>query len=638
MTTPGVNKHYELIDLKGQEVFYEEVANVSFYNSHWQVITSISLADMSNSTEFVKFSIKQMEYLCNQFKLLNTTKLQEVCVMALQDASRYLSSIVAKEHELEQVFYGGSRRKREVVDGVGRMFKYLFGVMDDQDATNIKEKIEILEKDDEMTFNLLKQQISVVNSNYNKIKKPMMDLQNATNTIMEKTNSLIDKYNSLQYTVGRECLITDIQREVTSMSTTILYRILDLQQEQNTAISILNALRVHKLPPLVIKTQELRDLILKFPSTLNHYFKDPHHLNQLFEIDFFEGRKQILIRIKIPLVENTIFNLNKIYLLPTQQTPNDPSTLQVLQYNNEYLAGNKEEQKFILLSQSQVNQCKSVIINFNEEIYVCKQTSPTFLGSKHHCLILRFFNPFLDSANCTRKKLPNFNDKIVKLIHPDSWLFICQYARNFLLNCDKTVSKLTLSGTVILSFKDNCRLISREFDLPIAGKSVSGNLKIKPSELIMDYTYPIITKTNYTTKGHSDIPLLLSTYSTHNNELLETDKDLQSLQHNLTRTESERSKLHEKISSQHFTVSIISGVTFTIILLAITLFVCYFARYRSLMQNLASDLIKTNAKVSRADIPEVSTIESQLSDSNVDRLHVSPQLSTRFFRSVSIDK
>lgn len=134
------------------------------------------------------------------------------------EASHIIESIRVQEKQLEN-------------NVVGHFFKWALGTMDSDDEQDIKGKFLDLEQDGWTRKHLLKQQVSVMRSNFDTIAKPVQDI--IADEIRSRRAHFISELNQSFYDVKNETNKLIRESKLLSLLTSINTKLIGLKSQQN---------------------------------------------------------------------------------------------------------------------------------------------------------------------------------------------------------------------------------------------------------------------------------------------------------------------------------------------------------------------------------------------------------------------
>nr|XP_049702276.1 uncharacterized protein LOC126055742 [Helicoverpa armigera] len=182
---------------ENQAIYFDPIAKMQLIRHQW---TLVAYYDMSpyweGITAFKKYS-SYLEQSCNRMN--NTNK----CNMIVpQQSHEYTELQYYNQLLLTQHFIEHSRRRRGLINGIGYLANGLFGVLDERFAEQYAQDIELIKRNEAHLKNLWSNQTSVVESEYNLIKRMEKMVAMQHKVINKHLNSLDKALNTIQAEVN----------------------------------------------------------------------------------------------------------------------------------------------------------------------------------------------------------------------------------------------------------------------------------------------------------------------------------------------------------------------------------------------------------------------------------------------------
>lgn len=210
------------------------------------------------------------------------------------------------------------RRRRGLIDGVGYVANSLFGVLDERFADKYEKDISLIKANQKHLASLWKNQTSVVEAEFNLLKR--------TESIMDKHHKIINKrLNQLEnsinqaYMAYRNISLTTEFLSTAMMANNLLNNLQSIQQTLlDTITNIYNGkFNFHLLTPDQIRN-ELNIIAGQLPKDLslpveNYDFSDIYNLLQ---VRTRVTNSYIIFEIKIPLISRDVYEVLRPIPIP----------------------------------------------------------------------------------------------------------------------------------------------------------------------------------------------------------------------------------------------------------------------------------------------------------------------------------
>lgn len=379
------------------------------------------------------------------FKSLDCTRVSELFKVKIP----YLEE---KRNTVENLI-GHKRVKRGWFDGIGSVFKTIFGVLDVNDAEYYDQMIDKIQIDDKAITNLLRNQIQVVKSTITNFNETIMTLK----LNEEQLNKNIFKFNNFSKSVLEKIKKLNISEQITSNLNLLTFLITNLEQNFDDIINAILFAKKNILHPVVITPRqivsEFEKIMKLIPVGLSlpiqPSLENTHLIFDLCELQVFYKNEKIIFVINIPLTENIEFEIYKIIPLPI---PHDGIlSFAYIQPDHKYIAKSQDNSKYVLLDD--ISKCKMFI----NDHYLCKETLINSIVESKSCeVILLTINSKEIPSNCNTKIIYGKVSILEKLKY-NQWIIINTEDKLMNIICNnENIKGEMLRGTNIFTLNKNC--------------------------------------------------------------------------------------------------------------------------------------------------------------------------------------
>lgn len=176
-------------------IYFQTIGNLGLSNTQWQLITYINITNYENKYNQVVSIVERVENSCKLGEKLEIQNIEHRCNQYRQQAKELLTEIKNdNEHILkviERPKIDNYRRKRGLINLVGRTANVLFGVCDDADSDYFYKKIKELEESKSRTTQVLNSQIRVLKSVISNVNSSLIEAE-------KNQDMLTDSYDNLR--------------------------------------------------------------------------------------------------------------------------------------------------------------------------------------------------------------------------------------------------------------------------------------------------------------------------------------------------------------------------------------------------------------------------------------------------------
>ena len=370
-----------------------------------------------------------------------------------------LQIIKTKQSQLNELLGHKNQRrnKRGWFDFVGIISKNLFGIMDNEDAKFIDDKINEFDKSEHLLASLIKDQSQIVRSTILNFNNTISSIHK--NSQVLKTN--LDKIRSFLVDGEKETKMLDLQLVIEEHFLVLSHLVNGLKSDYDTLITSVLLVKRGTLHPSIISPFQLREHLLNASSTVPPGLELPISPNKdesftlldiIDIIAYFHNSKLVFV-IKVPLLPVYYFEVYKLIPLPIKILKN---TYTFIKPTKSLLAIRKDRQKFIMLEQPDLSKCKRFI-----QILLCIQHNPLFdIHANGVCETkLLMEQPIQLTQECDTRFTNMYGNLWLRLQNKNSWIYATQKQSTITINCKDNPSEIKnsfINGTGIVSLNEDC--------------------------------------------------------------------------------------------------------------------------------------------------------------------------------------
>lgn len=452
-----------------------------------------------------------------------------------------------------------NRVRRGWFNGVGSLFKNIFGVLDENDAINYNNAINNIQNEENRLTTLMKDNIHIVSSTINTFNSSMRKLnenEEILNANLRHVNDILANLSNLTDKLELRSRLSMLCNSLESTLLTLSFKIDDtvnaiLFSKQNilhpaviSPIRIFNEINInHKF---VSRTRE-------FPLSIT---KDNIHiLIDISDIITYYYDEKIMFVLQIPLVYPLEYNLYHTIPLPTPLDITHPSLFALITPTQRYMAITNDKLLYVLMDD--LYSCKTISKNY----LVCKGPN-TYSTSTNSCCETRLLTEAVKvlPSECSFKTLYGVID-MWQIISNNRWIYVQSEPSKVSIECNnKDYKDLIISGTGILSLPNYCTAYFKLLRFIPNGSNIS--ISIEPPNIHFNLVEDDCCIRN---KYNKSLPFLTPI------KLSNIDLDsLKYASHKLDNLNNELNDLENQpsfLQTQHF--SILISVTSSLIILYI---------------------------------------------------------------------
>lgn len=434
-------------------IYFENLGKVNHFDSEWNLVTYLNIADIHKKINLIHNTYIKTKKICYN-EVFNKYSLCQTSLVILEQIIPQLS---IQEHVLKELTgLQNHRTKRSYVDGIGSIFKLLFGTLDADDAKRYNEAIEHLDKDENEILNLLKSQSNVVKSTITNFNTTITDLYQNEQIFNENLNILSNHTKDMNNKIFDIKMKQDIDEHM-SLLTLITT---EVNNEISTVINAILFAKNNAIHPVILTPQQYRTELKKTVSYLPSQTTYPLELNEqdipellsLINIATYISNDKLIFVIKTPLITQVDYDL--YYVLPIPIRSKDNTFVFILP-NFKYLL--MSNNKIHYTSLENLDQCKKLQNNLR---YICKLETPLYsIHTSKTCETELMYKNSKLPVECDTRIGYIPSEQWFKLHTINNWVFVAPRKVIATLNCkNKDPVDIELINTGILQIMDSCKL------------------------------------------------------------------------------------------------------------------------------------------------------------------------------------
>jgi len=514
------NNKYTDHKIENSGIYYEYISKIKLTTDTFKLITFVNttnyeikfndLIEIHNKTmTFCKAkSIGNVSEICQQFSgLINNT--------VAQLNKRFYTYNTLKTHKLA---------KRGLINIIGTFEKWAFGILNEDDLTEIDEQIKAHSGQNKITLDLINIQTRIVQSTLN-------NFNNVTQTINENTIKLKTTLDQLICDVNNSIQNTqtiDISQTLTQHLVFFNIILSEFNQETEELIESIIWGQNGQLHPSIINPKTIINQLKEIKKILPQHLsipQNPEKINNFLDflklltisLNFMDT--YLIYTIYIPLceVDNYI-----IYHITPFPVPINSYNYIFIKPSSEYLAISQDNEKFVIFTQQDYMMCRHSM-----DIKICNPHNIIIRNTHDTCEVQLFIDPQKLPVSCDVRHIKTSITFYKKLILKNSWIYASSESNTATLVCPENSKTLKILGTGILSINESCYITTPTTILKPNNcyTNMTTNIDFVPQFQITNVSSSLINKINKIQNPKIVIPVLKSI----DNQLSDISKSSNSL-------------------------------------------------------------------------------------------------------------
>ncbi|KAH9643045.1 hypothetical protein HF086_004613 [Spodoptera exigua] len=457
-----------------QTLYFDPVSKVQLIRDKW---TLVMYYDMEPYWRGIKTYNKITNY---QEQLCATIETQSHCNSIVEQARHdyqeleYYNELLLSQHfdvHARQRRAGQTgRHRRGLIDGVGYLANDLFGVLDSRFANQYEKDIETIHRNEKHLSNLWKNQTSVIEAEFNLMKR----MENTVNKQHKLINKKLIDLQENESVLQRNLQNISYANEFTMLAMSGNGLLQGLKRLQDTLLDAITdifhgQINIHLLPPTQLK-RELQTIYGQMPEDLTlpitNIDTDLQYLYKLLKVKARATQKYVIIEVTFPLVARESFQLYKIVPIPHQTSTRMTKIIPV----SEYVAVNLKKDSYFSMSTSELTECLH-----HGPTYMCQLLKP-ILDLKND---ESFCNKDPETNTCTFEK-SNCTNAWIELHLTSQHLYFCCDTYTIKIICGDQVTVRQLSQAGVIGVGQECIIKGKDFSL-YSIRHQSNHVSISPT-------------------------------------------------------------------------------------------------------------------------------------------------------------
>lgn len=444
------------------------------------MITYLNISIYNQKFKLIKDTYEKSKYLCNNIKQEGNNIY--FCTQTLNYHEVQVPNLFSKIESIKDLI-GHSRGKRGWFNGIGSMFKTIFGTLDSDDARYYDEVISKVNSDENTIFDLMKSQIQVVKTTITNFNETIKNMKFTEQKINENIK-MFNEYSKKQTNAINKLKMFELINEHLILLT---YLVNELNEELDNLINAILFAKKNVIHPTVITPIQLIAEIrenkihisngLTFP--IEPTLENAHTLMDISELTVYYMNGKLVFIIQIPLSDDILFNLFHLIPLPMPHSY-EATSFAYVQPSFKFIALSVNKLNYVQLHN--LDNCKTL----NVENYLCKMNMYYSVNSDSNNCEISFLvsKRNIIPKNCNTKVILG-NMEIFHKLKYNNWISINSKEKRITILCknqDKIMDE-TIQGTSLITLNEMC-------------KAYTDSIILKPDNYItMEYT-PIIPVAN----------------------------------------------------------------------------------------------------------------------------------------------
>ncbi|KAG7302377.1 hypothetical protein JYU34_013886 [Plutella xylostella] len=451
-------------------LYFQEEDEITIAEGSWKLVIYRNLEPLFLTKESLLRLTNKYYSLTNKYPELAQTHLTTSFI------NINLEKINSRLAELTSYSETFTRKKREIFDGLGTVLKWLIGTPDAKDAQHFDKCINLLEKHEIETSEILQQQLQIVSTTVTNFNETIFKIsydEHIINENLDRLSNYLNKTNKILFDLK-------IIEEINSISMQILESVISLEQEIDDILMSILFVKLEIVHPSIISTTRLyRELLssshmrsdksLVLPITMSNI----HKILDSSSLTSYIYMNRLTYVIEFPLIKNDKFIIYHLYSIPIKH-PNT-SLYSTILPEQTYLATSSTQQQYVTINS--LDQCKL----YAPGKRVCNRVPVYNYNTRPICEMAILLSYTHNLPNICEVTTFSASINTFQRISANKWIYILNRKTPCVLQCGDQTSHHELNDAGILSLQEGCKLFSTFITLTTT------------KEESMNITHPVVT-------------------------------------------------------------------------------------------------------------------------------------------------
>lgn len=432
-----------------QSLYYDPIGRMHLIRDQWKIVSYYNMQPYWQGDKAVNIFTKYLEQTCDKVK--EASHCNMILLQVKHDCSelQHYNQLLLNQHFGER-----SRSRRGLINAVGSIANSLFGVLDQSFADKYQQDIELVNSNEKHLMQLWKNQTSVVEAEYNVLKRTEQAIQSQHKLINRHLNLITQTTNQLKKEYESMSIIQEFT--LAAMATTNMIR--NLKQIQDTLIDTLTdiyhgKINLHLLTPKqlndelqIVSSHISKELTLPVDNIQSNLYK----IYQLLKVKARMSRDYVIFEISLPLVSRDSFQLYHLIPVPLQ-IENDMISINLV---TDFIGTNLMRDSYIPISSVDLQGCE-----YQDETYFCQLQGPI----KHLSPEEKFCQ--IEQMDTCKIKRESCKNQWVQLHNPSIYLYFACDTYSLTIICDNETRARQVSKAGLIQLYKQCTAKGRDVTL-----------------------------------------------------------------------------------------------------------------------------------------------------------------------------
>ncbi|CAH4038465.1 unnamed protein product [Pieris brassicae] len=430
-------------------LYLDKISNMQLIQEKWRIVVYYDMKPYWEGEKAFEQYYKTLQGMCSA---LDEKTHCEITMNQLRhsfEELKYYDQVLLTQHPGTR----SKRRRRGLINGVGYAAHSLFGVLDESFAEQYQKDISLVKENEQHLANLWKNQTSVLEAEYNLMKRSEEENYNLRKLINRHANEVKKAITTQVTEINRLERITQFTLDSISATNVLA----NLRNMQEYLIDTITDIYHGRFNFHLISSEQLRrelNIISNHISTdlslpINNSQKQFGNIYKFLRVKARMLYEQLILEISVPLVSRDDFEIYNVISVPYKS---DALTMVKIVPISDLVAINKEKNSYIQMSENELlSSC-----DYYSDIYYCNLPKLFYNMKPEDSLCKTGMK-----KQCQVEKMPCDNEWI-DLNKKNTYLYFCCDRCPLHIMCGDQISAEQLNTTGLISIGHGCMLRNKK--------------------------------------------------------------------------------------------------------------------------------------------------------------------------------
>lgn len=354
-------------------ITFVKEAQVSLSFQKWKMVYYYNLGSYLEQIAFFENIINEMRKACDLLKIDGST-----CLTLIVKFEQYREKINHSNKIIEKYNLKGQHRpKKSLLPSIGVVLGALFGLVDEEQAQVLSDRIEQLERFAQTKGEFSTERLSIIQSSLMINDKRFNELTSKIVMLSAEVKNL----NSTTFKQKEQALIADNFNYLVHTATLIMIEHNHMSDIIMQLLTNTISTKITELIPVNMFQDHLRDISFnlaiekKLPIDVER--DNVYELFNIISIKSTVVDKKLMMIISIPIINEISYDLYRTVPIPTEH---DKEAI-IIQPSTEHILVNKAASQYIPITPNELTNCQKQANNH----LICTPASPIYLNKHYKC-------------------------------------------------------------------------------------------------------------------------------------------------------------------------------------------------------------------------------------------------------------